>query len=444
MHTARPSGSALDLAWRLRSGTVAARELVGRSVRRSREPAATSTLIATTTALAGDLAARSDARRAAGRPSSPLDGMPIVWKDLFDIAGTTTTAGSATRAGSPPAKRNSALVVRAHRAGLVTIGKANLSELAFSGLGVNQHFGTPINPSGADLVPGGSSSGSAVAVAAGIAPFAVGTDTSGSVRVPATFCGLVGLRATRGRYGPHDFAPLATTLDSVGLMAGSVADVAALDGLLATSDRAPIHEDVRVVIPRGELLERCTPRVRELFESAVDALRAKGIPVEAGWLPSLATAQSVLDEHGTIVGFEAAERHAHLLASGAPLEDATRRRVRSNLALGPEIAQVYDAMPALGRQLNRELAGRTLVCPTVPHAPPRLSEIAHDTTAYDRANASCLRTTMLLSYLGTCGVTLPLTEPDGRSTTGLLLSLPEGQDDRLLAHAARVEAALRK
>ena len=208
-----------------------------RALLRSLDPEVRPAMITVTTERARVEAEASHRRHRTGTARSNLDGVPITWKDVFEVEGTATTAGSASLSASPRATRDSRLVQRAGDLGLVTVGKTNLSEFAFSGLGINQRFGTPTNPNDATLVPGGSSSGAAVAVAAGIAPLAVGTDTSGSIRVPAAFCGCVGFRASKNRYGPDDFVALSPTLDSVGILAGTVGHIAALDRLLAVGPR---------------------------------------------------------------------------------------------------------------------------------------------------------------------------------------------------------------
>ena len=196
----------------------------------------------------------------------------MAWKDLFDVAGTPTTAGSATRADAPAATTDAAIVRTLTEAGMVCLGKTNLSEFAFSGLGINRWFGTPANPLDPARLPGGSSSGSAVAVALGLTPLAIGTDTSGSVRVPAAFCGLVGFKASTGRYDTSGMIPLAPTLDSVGVLARQVADVLAIDTVLSgtshvdASAAGPPH----VVVPTGELFEDCAPTVAAAFTEAAE------------------------------------------------------------------------------------------------------------------------------------------------------------------------------
>jgi aspartyl-tRNA(Asn)/glutamyl-tRNA(Gln) amidotransferase subunit A len=380
---------------------------------------------------------RSDGRRRDDALLGPLDGVPVVWKDLFDVAGTVTTCGSASLADDPPARADSALVRRCASLGMVTVGKTNLSEFAFSGLGINRRFGTPVNPVDAALVPGGSSSGSAVAVALGIAPLAIGTDTSGSVRVPAAFSGCVGYRASQFRYGEHDFRPLSPTLDSVGLLARTVADVRLLDRLLVGRDgRVPAVR--RVVVPSGEWLDDCTPAVRSSFESAVEALRDGGVDVTVEHVESMTRAQELLDAHGTIVGADAYATYGALLSTSADIEPATARRLARNADVAQSVRPVRSAMGPLRARFAAELAGAVLLCPTVRHEPPRIDDLLASDEVYDACNASTLRTTMVLSYLGACGVTLPMPGP-----MGMLVSAPDGDDDVVLAAAAEMERLTR-
>lgn len=371
----------------------------------------------------------SDTRRRRGMLRSPLDGVPVAWKDVFDVAGTVTTAGSRLLRDGPVADRDSDLVRRFCALGMVTVGKTNLSEFAFSGLGINEHFGTPVNPVDPDLVPGGSSSGAAVAVATGMVPLAVGTDTSGSVRVPAAFTGCVGYRASHQRYGRNDFRALSPSLDSVGVLARSVGEIDTLDRLLCTRDAAaPVRE---AVIPAGEWVDDCTPGVRAVFEAAVARLRVSGMTVTVRPIDSMDRAQRLLDRHGTIVGADAHAAYSHL----AGVEPATRRRLSRNADVADK--PVRQAMPSVRRMLREELDGAVMLCPTVRHEPPVLKALLVDDAAYDAANASTLRTTMVLSYLGTCGVSLPL------PGAGLLVSAPEGCDAALLATAEFCAAIVR-
>ncbi|MFQ6392682.1 amidase family protein [Nocardia sp. KC 131] len=426
---------AVDMSAALRAGRVTATQVAATAAELARAPRSKTGLITATDELAREQAEHSQRRHNDGSRRSALDGVPIVWKDLFDIRGTITTCGSATRAESRPAEHDSHLVRQAHGSGLITIGKTNLSEFAFSGLGINSHFGTPINPLDPRRVPGGSSAGSAVAVAAGVVPLAVGTDTSGSVRVPAAYCGIVGYRATRGRYGPHDFAPLSPTLDSIGTFATTVEDVIAFDEVITGRHtprpcRAPVF-----IVPLGEWSEDTTPDIDDQFASVVAELRSAGAQIVGRRLPSLSAAQALLDTHGTIVGAEAFLLH-HRHLDHPLVEAATRRRLTANASTATTIEHGYAAMSTLRQSFAAELDGAALLCPTVRHPPPMLAPLEHDAGRYDRANTSTLRTTMLLSYLGTCGITIPapITAPGTRA--GILLSRP-GNDDNLLLSEAR-------
>lgn len=414
-----------------------AEEWCERALLRSLDPQVRPAMITVTPERARSDAAASDHRRRTHAARSALDGVPITWKDVFDVEGTVTTAGSAARSRDPLAVKDCALVRRAGELGLVSVGKTNLSEFAFSGLGVNEHFGTPPNPNDAALVPGGSSAGAAVAVAAGVAPLAVGTDTSGSVRVPAAFCGCVGFRASKHRYGPDDFVPLSPTLDCVGILAETVRNVIALDRLLAAGPRKNVGYDspVRAVVPAGEWIDECTTAVRRLFDVAIGALRDEGFAIDTVPLTTLSDAQRLMDTYGTIVGAEAYARHGHHLTTSAPLQPATKRRLAHNANTATTLPPVRSAMTSLRRRIGAELRGAVLLCPTVRHEPPQLDEVLASDDLYDARNASTLRTTMVLSYLGMCSISLPLRGSDGGSTVGLMASLPHGEDDRLLAVA---------
>ncbi|WP_330230624.1 amidase family protein [Nocardia sp. NBC_00508] len=428
--------SATVLAAALAAQHTTPTELADAAVGLAREPRAATTMITVSAERAWSDAKTSAARHRRGEPRSRLDGIPIAWKDVFDIPGVVTTCGSSAHVHDAPARAAGHLVRRAAESGLITIGKTNLSEFAFSGLGVNHHFGTPPNPLDAGLVPGGSSSGSAVAVATGIVPLAVGTDTSGSVRIPAAFCGIIGYRASPGRYGPHDFAPLAPTLDSIGTFATTVEDIIALDQTL-TRCRAPHPSGPpRFVIPAGEWSEDSTPGIARDFSGLVAELGAAGADIVSRALPSMSIAQDLMDRNGTIVGAEAFQLHRRRLGSTIPAEAATLRRLASNAHTGATVHRVYDAMRGLRRAFAAELDGATLLCPTVRHPPPAIADLDSDDIHYDRVNASTLRTTMLLSYLGTCGITLPTPASGPGPRSGALLSRPYGQDHDLLADAA--------
>jgi aspartyl-tRNA(Asn)/glutamyl-tRNA(Gln) amidotransferase subunit A len=375
-----------------------------------------------------------------------LDGVPIAVKDVFDIAGTRTTNGSVVDASQDAARQDAGLIRRLRHSGVVVVGKTTMSELAFSGLGLNPHYGTPANPRSREipLVPGGSSSGSAVAVASGLVPLAIGTDTSGSVRVPAAFCGIVGYKASAGRFPVGGMRALAPDLDSVGVLGPDVARVRGLVQAL-TVRAAPYPTDTaRLVVPDDAVVQDCDPAVAAWFAAQVRQLAASGLRVEHRALPVLAEAQQLMDDHGTVVAADAWLRYGHLLTgpTAGSLDPAIARRLRAAAAVVGGTAVVRSEMTRLRRRLDEQLAGAYLVCPTVLHPPPPLAEVTRSAAAFDALNARTLRTTMLLSYLGMPGVSLPLSD-GGPQGIGLLVSTTHGRDLPLLDVAHRIEAAER-
>lgn len=380
-----------------------------------------------------------------GRPRGPLDGVPIAWKDLFDVSGTTTTGGSALRRDAPAASEDAPAVRNAAQAGLVCIGKTNLSELAFTGLGMNPHFGTPRNPCDPARVPGGSSSGSAVAVAAGVVPCAIGTDTSGSVRIPAAFCGIVGFRPSSQRVPKGGTLPLAPTLDSVGPLARTVADLAALDAALrgagGTGPAARALDGIRVVLPAGELLDDVDPGVRARFDAACDALEHAGARLERRAVPALDEAQRTLDAHGQLAAAEAAVVHRELLAGGSThlLDPRVLARLQAGTAIAGETRRLLlRERRRLQEQLRDDLGGALVAFPTVRNGAPEIDVLERDEALFARVNLRTLRSTMLASYLDMPGVALPA----GGHAASLLLSAPTGGDELVLAVARSAEEAI--
>jgi aspartyl-tRNA(Asn)/glutamyl-tRNA(Gln) amidotransferase subunit A len=392
------------------------------------------------------------ARHAAGAPRGALDGVPVAIKDLLDVRDTRTTAGSLTRRDVAPAASDAPAVARLAAAGMVCVGKTNLSELAYSGLGLNPHFGTPLNPHGGATarVPGGSSSGSAVAVAAGAVPCAIGTDTSGSIRIPASFCGIVGFRPTSARIDRRGVFPLAATLDSVGPLAGSVAEVVALDQALRGMPTTPVAPagiaGLELVLCGGELIDDAQPAVRERLLHTAATLDAAGAIVVDRRVGAFDQAQRLMDAHGTVVVAEARALHAELLAS--PEAELLDRRVRNRLRQATAMtAADYDLLLAervrLQAQLTTDLGAALTLFPTVRHTAPELAPLEADDDRFVAVNLRTLRSTMLGSYLDMPGITIPIGHDEQGLPVGLLLSAPAGQDDRLLAAALAVEAALR-
>ncbi|MEU5282312.1 amidase family protein [Streptomyces asoensis] len=384
-------------------------------------------------------AENSQERLSSGNSCSPLDGVPIAVKDLFDVENTVTTAGSLVLAQRPPKSQDARVVQRISQAGAVLVGKTNLSELAFSGLGINPHYGTPFKPDTRNrrLIPGGSSSGSAVAVAKGIVPIALGTDTSGSVRVPAAFCGVIGYKASSKRYSHHGMTALSPTLDSIGILAHSMRDILVMDQLMGGPSLAsPPATGIRLLVPQGELLDDCDVEVRSRFEATLQHLASHGVIIEHRRVSALDDAQRMMDQNTTIVGVEAYNEYKYLLEPSTRdrIDPGILRRLTNAAQNHHRAGPVYQAMNALRQQLRREVGESFLACPTVRHTAPEIKPLLENDEMYDQVNRRSLRTTMLLSYLGMPGISFPIGPPD-EDSVGLLASAPVNEDGRLLTVA---------
>jgi len=388
----------------------------------------------------------SAARWRAGQPLSGFDGVPVAWKDLFDVAGSVTTAGAAYRRNAPAALLDAPSVGLLCRAGMVSIGKTNLSELAYSGLGLNPHFGTPHNPHGTDQprIPGGSSSGSAVAVAAGIVPIAMGTDTAGSIRIPAALNGVVGYRSSSRRYSRDGVFPLARSLDSLGPLTRSVRDALAIDDLL--HGRTQTHSARSLKGQRFVLAQQdVEPAVRNNLLSAVAQLKAQGALIEERECPTFQATLDLIKHHGWLGALEAFALHQTLLdsADAEQLDPRVRRRLEAARALpASQLIHLTDARRRLQQQLLDDLDGAILITPTVAHVAPALAPLENDDDLFVNTNLATLRLTMPGSLLDMPGVTLPSGRDAQGLPTGLLLSAPTGEDARLLRAALSVETVI--
>lgn len=398
--------------------------------------------------------ARDAARRiAAGRPLSLLDGVPVAWKDLFDLEGEVTTAGSKVLQSAAPAAQDAPVVARLKAAGMVCVGRVNMSEFAFSGLGANPHYGTPRNPHGTAgaRMPGGSSSGSAVAVARGLVPVSIGSDTGGSVRIPAAFNGIVGYKSSDGRYPMEGVFPLSRTLDTLGVLAGNVADTAVVDaamrGLLAPAVRAGSLAGQRIVVPSNIVFDDAEAAVVANFEAALERLAAAGAVVEWTRLTAFDEILALTAKHGTIVTAEAFTLHQERLAG--PEAERIDRRVVARVRMGANVAMTgYVTILQERRRLIAATAaqfgpGTLFAFPTVAHAAPPLDALEADDALFHRVNMLTLRNTMLGNFLDWCGVSIPSGVDGMGLPTALLLSGSPGCDDALLSAALAAEITIR-
>lgn len=389
----------------------------------------------------------------AGRSLGLLDGLPVAWKDLFDIQGSVTTAGSVVLMDSPPAETDAAVVAALRGAGMVTVGRTNMNEFAFSGLGINPHYGTPRNPASADghRIPGGSSSGSAAAVAAGLVPLAIGTDTGGSVRIPAAMTGIVGYKATRGRYAMKGVFPLAGSLDSLGPLCLTVQDAvwadAAMHSLTAPVIRRSEPADLSLVVPETIVFDNAEAEVVAAFEAAIRRLESAGVRVRRQPFPSFSAVFELMSRRGALVNAEAHALHRERLAS--PDTARMDHRVVARLRLGETItvSDYIALLEARDRLIQETLenlqSGELIAHPTLPHVAPPIAPLLTDDDLFFKINGRTLRNTLIGNFLDFCGISIPCGSGAAGMPVGFLLSAPHHQDDRLLSAALALEALIR-
>ena len=421
---------------------------VEESLRRAREGAAAHVFTALHEAGAREAARHADALARAGLSAGPLAGLPVSVKDLFDVAGEPTPAGSRLRRDDPPAQADAAAVARLRAAGAAVLGRTNMTEFAFSGVGINPHLGTPRNPCDQALarIPGGSSSGAAVSVAMGIVAAALGSDTAGSIRVPAALCGVTGFKSTQSRVPLQGAFPLSHTLDTVCAMAPTVADCLVVDGVIAAVPlalRPRTLAGVRLVLPGTVVLDALEPAVASAFSRALSTLSAAGAQVVELRLPELGEIGAI----NAPGGLSAVEAWATHRADMQARREAFDPRVAARIALGEPVSAA-DYLHILRRRLhwiermNGQLAPfDALVCPTVPITAPAIEPLLASDEAFFRTNALLLRNTIVANFLDGCAFSLPCQAP-GELPVGLMLVGPGGTDARLAEVALAAEAAL--
>jgi len=384
----------------------------------------------------------SDVLRKAGIVASPLSGIPVSIKNLCDVAGEITLSGSRALDDAPPAEEDAPVVARLRAAGAVIVGSTNMSEFAFSGVGFNPHYGTPGNPADRKRVPGGSSSGAAVSVADRMAVAALGTDTGGSVRIPAAVCGIVGFKPTARRVPIDGVVPLSTSLDSIGPLANSVECCAIVDAIFA-GEPIEVPEAVhlaglRFAVPRHFVMDDLHPVVAKAFERALKTLAAKGVKVEEIDLPQLDELPAV-NAKGGFAASEAYAWHRDLIARrGGDYDPLVAPRIRR----GAEMSAA-DYIELLGKRtdLQKRVAVVTanydaVVMPTCAIVAPTLDEVATP-EGFTRKNMLLLRNTTVGNFLDRCSISLPCHEP-GELPVGFMLMGEAMADKRLLAMARSV------
>jgi aspartyl-tRNA(Asn)/glutamyl-tRNA(Gln) amidotransferase subunit A len=391
----------------------------------------------------------ADALRAAGVDGGPLLGLPVSVKDLFDIKGQPTTAGSAVARDDAPARSDAPVVRRLRAAGAVIVGRTNMTEFAFSGVGLNPHYGTPRNPwdRATGRIPGGSSSGAAVSVADGMAAAALGTDTGGSVRIPAGLCGLTGFKPTQARVTREGSFPLSYAMDSIGPLAPTVECCALLDAVLSgeapsTVTPAPL-QGLRLAVPQGLVLDDMDETVAERFETALHRLSEAGVQIDGLGVADLLD-QTYVARQALEVTIEAWSIHRARAATHGHLYDQ-RVLARMQAAEGLTAADVIDLQrwrtDFQGQWAARAADYDALVWPTLPTLAPTIAQVDADEDGYNHWNRLMLRNTRLVNVLDGCGVTLPVHRP-GEAAVGFQVVGPAGTDARTLRIARALEEAL--
>lgn len=452
MTPATPLPTLESLAADLATGRTTAQALTEAALARAHDPAGEGARVFTRVDAdrARAAAQASDLLRAAGMVRSPLEGLPVSVKDLFDVAGQVTTAGSVVLKDAAPAERNAPVVGRLIAAGAVIVGRTNMTEFAFSGLGLNPHYGTPKNPwdrAGGGRIPGGSSSGAAVSVTDGMAVVGIGSDTGGSVRIPSALCGLTGFKPTQRRVPTVGALPLSTSLDSIGPLAASVRCCAIVDAVLA-GEPAPAPagrslRDARLALPTNTVLDGMDSTVAAAFERACTLLEGAGARIQRIAAPEFAELAQ-LHARGTLAGAEAWAWHRTLLAErGDAYDPRVGLRMQGGAKMGA--ADYIDLLAARRRWIaavEARIAGfDALLMPTVPIVAPAIADLQASDDAYFAANGLILRNPTLINFLDGCALSLPC-HGAGEAPVGLTLAGPGGADQAILALGAAVEQAL--
>lgn len=442
------AGLAHDLA----GGQTTARALVEKCLERIADPAGEGAraFIHVDADQARATADAMDKLRAVGAAPSPYAGIPVAIKDLADIKGQVTCAGSRALRDGPAATADAPAVARLRQAGFVLIGRANMTEFAYSGLGINPHYGTPTSPwqRSERRVPGGSSSGSAVAVADGMAYGALGTDTGGSCRVPAAFNGVTGWKPTARRVPIDGVIPLSKSLDSVGPIARTVECCAIMDAVFAAETPKPLEaaplKALRLLVPETIVLDSLDSHVAAAFEAALRRISDAGADVTRAPLPVLERIAEMTAKGG-IAGAESYAWHRGLIATRGNEYDP---RVRTRIMRGAEqdaadyidfIERRAAAIPAYDEATSNYDA---VIMPTTAIIAPRIDDVSGNDDDYVRTNLLILRNPMMFNILDCCSISIPMNRP-GDAPTGLMIVGRSGTDRRTLAISKALEGTLR-
>jgi Asp-tRNA(Asn)/Glu-tRNA(Gln) amidotransferase A subunit family amidase len=388
-------------------------------------------------------AAHADVMRMSGETISALAGMPVSIKDLMDVVGETTMAGSVVLEGHPPAATDAPVVARLRAAGAAIIGKTNMNEFAFSGVGINPHYGTPGNPADPARIPGGSSSGAAVSVGIGACVAAIGSDTGGSIRIPAALCGLVGFKPTQRRVPRAGTIPLSSALDTLGPIARSVGDCLLVDTLIADDLLVPpvlTLDGLKFAVPEDLVMDDIDDHVARAFTNTLSKLSAAGATIVELPMKMLADAKAI----NWFPPIEAWAWHRRLLeANEARYDHRVVERIRLGAKYTPQdLQRLHAERAAWIAKVHQSLTGYdAMLMPTVPIVAPRTEALLASDDAFWRANRLLLRNPSLVNLLDGCALSLPC-HRHGELPVGLSVAGPAMSDARVIAIGLAIERAL--
>jgi aspartyl-tRNA(Asn)/glutamyl-tRNA(Gln) amidotransferase subunit A len=439
------------LADDLESGRTTSRKLVEACLARIADPAGEGqrTFIHVDKDAALATADAMDGLRKVKAAPSRYAGIPVSIKDLFDIKGQVTRAGSRALDDSAPADQDAATVARLRKAGFVVIGRTNMTEFAYSGIGINPHYGTPKGAwnRAEGHVPGGSSSGAAVSVLDGMAHAALGTDTGGSCRIPAAFNGIVGYKPTQRRVPLDGGVPLSTSLDSFGPLANSVACCATLDAVLAdepfTKIQARPIKGMRLAVPTTVALDDLDDAVAKTFERALQMLSKAGALIEHIEVPEFLDV-GMMNAKGGFAAAESYAWHRYLINSKGNEYDprVAVRIMRGEAITAADYIDILNARRSLISRIATRLAPYdALVMPTTANTPPRIADLADD-KAFAAENLRALRNCTLINMIDGCAISLPA-HREGEVPVGFMLAAAGGSDRRIFELAAGMEGTIR-
>ncbi len=378
----------------------------------------------------------------------PLAGIPVSVKDLFDVQGQVTSAGSKVLKNAPPAAADCPAVARLRAAGAVLTGRTNMVEFAFSGVGINPHYGTPVNPAdpAVERIPGGSSSGAAVSVASGAALVGLGSDTGGSIRIPAALCGIVGFKSTARLVPTTGALPLSTSLDTVCALTRSVRDAVTVHEIIAAHSvnlaGKPLA-NCRFAVARTLMLDGLDSTVARAFDRTLNLLRSSGAHIQEIDLAEISELASI-NATGGLSAAESYAWHRQLIAAHQADYDprVALRILRGASMTAFEYIDLLAARADWMARMETHLQGfDAVLSPTVPMVAPPISTVLNDDTEFFRVNGLLLRNTAVVNMLDGCGISLPCHQPD-ELPVGLMLWHAALHDDAVLDSALQIEACL--